>query len=115
MDRDTKYTTDFRGNLDREGVKPVRCPARAPNCNAFGARFVRSIKEQCLGRVILFGEASLRRALREYVAHYHTERNHQGVGNRLLIPLARVSSIDEPVQCRERLGGMLNYYYREAA
>ena len=115
MDRDTKYTTDFRVDLNREGVKPVRCPARAPNCNAFAERFVRSIKEECLDRVILFGEASLRRALREYVAHYHTERNHQGVGNRLRKPLARVSSINEPVQCRERLGGMLNYYHREAA
>jgi transposase InsO family protein len=106
---------DFRGHLDREGVKPVRCPARAPNCNAFAERFVRSIKDECLGRIILFGEASLRRALREYAAHYHTERNHQGVGNRLLEPLATVSSSDEPTQCRERLGGMLNYYYREAA
>jgi hypothetical protein len=65
--------------------------------------------------MILFGEASLRRALREYVLHFHTERNHQGVGNRLLEPLATVGSIDEPFQCRERLGGMLNYYYREAA
>jgi putative transposase len=115
MDRDTKYTWEFRDNLDREGVKPVRCPVRAPNCNAFAERFVRSIKEECLDRLILFGEASLRRALREYVAHYHTERNHQGVGNRLLKPLARISSIDEPVECRERLGGMLNYYHREAA
>lgn len=115
MDRDTKYTTDFRVDLNREGVKPVRCPARAPNCNAFAERFVRSIKEECLDRVILFGEASPRRALREYVAHYHTEPNHQGVGNRLLKPLARVRSINEPVQCRERLGGMLNYYHREAA
>ena len=84
MDRDTKYTDDFRDYLDREGVKPVRCPVRAPNCNAFAERFVRSIKDECLDRMILFGEASLRRALREYVAHYHTERNHQGVGNRLL-------------------------------
>jgi transposase InsO family protein len=115
MDRDTKYTDDFRDYLDREGVKPVRCPVRAPNCNAFAERFVRSIKDECLDRMILFGEASLRRALREYVAHYHTERNHQGVGNRLLAPLATVSSIDEPIQCRERLGGMLNFYYREAA
>jgi putative transposase len=55
MDRDTKYTADFRGHLDREGVKPVRCPARAPNCNAFAERFVRSIKEECLDRMILFG------------------------------------------------------------
>jgi hypothetical protein len=115
MDRDTKYTDDFRGHLDREGVKPVRCPARAPNCNAFAERFVRSIKEECLDRMILFGEASLRRALREYVVHYHSERNHQGVGNRLLEPLATVSSIDEPIRCRERLGGMLNFYFREAA
>ena len=115
MDRDTKYTTDFRGLLDRAGVKPVRCPARAPNCNTFAERFVRSIKSECLDRVILFGEASLRRALREYVIHYHTERNHQGVGNRLLKPLAAVSSNDEPIQCGERLGGMLNYYYRKAA
>jgi hypothetical protein len=64
MDRDTKYTNDFRGHLDREGVKPVQCPARTPNCNAFAERFVRSLKDECLGRMILFGEASLRRALR---------------------------------------------------
>lgn len=115
MDRDTKYTEEFRDYLDREGVKPVRCPVRAPNCNAFAERFVRSIKDECLDRMILFGEASLRRALREYVAHYQTERNHQGVGNRLLEPLVSVRSTDEPIQSRERLGGMLNYYYREAA
>jgi hypothetical protein len=65
--------------------------------------------------MILIGEASLRRALGAYVAHYHAERNHQGVGNRLLEPLASVRLTDEPIQCRERLGGMLNYYYREAA
>jgi len=115
MDRDTKYTDDFRDYLDREGVKPVRCLARAPNCNAFAERFVRSIKEECLDRMILFGEASLRRALREYVVHYHSERNHQGVGNRLLLPLATVSSTDETINCHERLGAMLNFYYREAA
>ncbi len=115
MDRDTKHTEEFGDYLDREGVKPVRRPVRAPNCNAFAARFVRSIKDECLNRMILFGEASLRRALREYVAHFHSERNHQGVGNRLLEPLATVSTSDEPIQCRERLGGMLNFYYREAA
>ena len=115
MDRDTKYTDDFRGHLDREGVKPVRCPARAPNCNAFAERFVRSIKDECLDRMVLFGEASLRRALREYVARYHSERNHQGVGNRLLEPLTTVISTDGSIQCRERLGGMLNFYHREAA
>jgi putative transposase len=115
MDRDTKYTQEFRDYLDREGVKPIRCPVRAPNCNAFAERFVRSIKEECMDRTILFGEASLRRALRAYVAHFRNERNHQGVGNRLLEPCATVKSTDGPIQCRERLGGMLNYYYREAA
>jgi len=111
MDRNIKYTTDFRGNLEREGVQPVRCPAQAPNCNAFAERFVRSIKEECLDHVILFGEASLRRALREYVVHFQTERNHQGVGNRLLNPPATVCSIEEPIRRRERLGGLLNYYH----
>ena len=115
MDRDTKYTKAFRDSLDQEGVKPVRCPVRAPNCNAFAERFVRSIKYECLDRMILFGEASLRRALREYVAHYHSERNHQGVGNRLLDPPGKVVLINDPIHCRERLGGMLNIYYREAA
>ena len=115
MDRDTKYTEEFRDYLDREGVKPVRCPGRAPNRNAFAERFVYSIKDECLDRIILFGEASLRRALREYVTHFHSERNHQGVGNRLLKPLARVGSTTDPIHCRERLGGMLNFYYREAA
>jgi hypothetical protein len=114
MDRDTKYTGEFRDSLDREGVKP-RCPVRAPNCNAFAERFVRSIKDECLDRMILFGEASLRRALREYVAHFRSERNHQGVGNRLLEPCATGNLTDGPTQCRERLGGMLNFYYREAA
>jgi len=115
MDRDTKYTEDFRDSLDREGVKAVRCPVRAPNCNAFAERFVRSIKEECLDRMILFGEASLRRALTEYVAHYHAERNHQSVDNRLLEPLDASIAANEAVYRHERLGGILNYYYREAA
>jgi len=69
MDRDKKYTKEFRANLKREGVTSVRCPIRAPNCNAFAERYVRSIKDECLGRMILFGKASLRRVLREYVTH----------------------------------------------
>ena len=101
--------------MSYNGVKPVRCPVRAPNCNAFAERFVRSIKDECLDRMILFGEASLRRALREYVVHFRSERNHQGVGNRLLEPLAEVGLTNDPIHCRERLGGMLNFYYREAA
>ena len=67
MDRDTKYTKAFRANLKREGIEPVRCPVRTPNCNAFAERFVRSVKEECLDRMILLGEASLRRALRHAI------------------------------------------------
>ena len=115
MDRDTKYTDAFRAYLKREGVTPVRCPVRAPNCNAFAERFVRSVKSECLDRMILFGERSLRRVLNEYIAHYHTERNHQGLGNRLLDPTHEAGSTDDPIQHRERFGGILNFYYREAA
>jgi len=78
MDRDTKFTEAFRNTLDREGVEPVRCPPRAPRCNAYAERFVRSIKEECLEHLILIGERSLRHALREYSTHYLSERNHQG-------------------------------------
>jgi putative transposase len=115
MEFDTKYTEEFRDYLDREGVKPVRCPVRAPNCNPFAERIVRSTKEECLDRMIPYGEASFRRALREYVAHYHTELNHKRVGKQLLEPCATLKSTDGPINCRERLGGMLDYYDREAA
>jgi putative transposase len=78
---------------------------------------VKSVKDECLSKLILFGEASLRRVLREYLAHYHTERNHQGKGNVLLFPttVQAVDRIDRPVSCKEHLGGLLKYYYREAA
>jgi len=115
MDRDTKFTIDFKAHLKPEGVVPVLCPARAPNCNVFAERFVRSIKGECLDRMILFGERSLRRAVNEYIAHYKIERNHQGFGNRLLDKTNVVGLPDEPIQHRERLGGMLNFYFFEAA
>jgi hypothetical protein len=78
-------------------------------------RFVRTIKESCIGRLILFGEGSLRKALLEFVVHYHHERNHQGLGNRLIIEEESGTANGGPIQCRQRLGGMLNYYYRQAA
>jgi len=78
-------------------------------------RFVRTIKESCLERMIFFGETSLRKAIAEFVAHYHLERNHQGLGNRLIVPIEATGETAETVQRRQRLGGMLNYYYREAA
>jgi len=83
--------------------------------NAFAERWVRSVKEECLSKVVPFGERSLRRALREYVEHYHAERNHQGKGNVLLFPHDTDVRQKAPVQCRERLGGLLRYYHQEAA
>jgi putative transposase len=114
-DRDTKYTQSFRAIIVSARVEPLVLPARSPTLNAYAERWVRSVKEECLSKVILFGERSLRLALSEYVEHYHAERNHQGKDNVLLfsrnISLRRTG----PVQCRERLGGLLRYYHQEAA
>jgi len=111
-DRDTKFCASFRATLKSGGIKPIQLPARSPNLNAFAERWVRSVKQECLSKLILFGEASLRRALVEFVEHFHSERNHQGKGNVLLFP-----SNDErhgrrrgSIWCRERLGGLLRYY-----
>lgn len=98
-------------------MKPLKLPVRSPNLNAFAERWGPSVKEECLSKLILFGEASLQRALREYVEHFHTERNHQGKGNVILFPPSdqAVQGGDGLVRCRERLGGMLKHYHREAA
>src|SRR4029077_4259974 len=85
-DRDTKYTQSFRAIIASGGVEPLALPARSPNLNAYAERWVRSVKEECLSKVILLGERSLRRALNEFVEHYHAERNHQGKDNVLLFP-----------------------------
>ena len=91
-------------------------PPRSPNLHAYAERWVRSIKDEALSRMILFGEASLRHMLNEYVDHYHQERNHQGKGNVLLFPQSSLAGEnDDTIQCRERLGGLLKYYEREAA
>jgi putative transposase len=114
-DRDTKYTRSFRAIIASGGVEPLALPARSPNLNAYAERWVRSVKEECLSKVILFGEHSLRRALSDYVEHFHTERNHQGKGNVLLFPRATDRRRERSVKCRERLGGLLRYYHQEAA
>ena len=114
-DRDPLFTETFRETLPATGIETVRLPPKSPNLNAFAERFVRSIKESCLDRLILGGEASLRRAVREFVAHYHEERNHQGLGNVLIFPTRVQTRRDGHIVCRERLGGLLKYYHRPAA
>jgi transposase InsO family protein len=115
-DRDGKYCPAFQQIIDAAGITRVPLPPRSPNLNAYAERWVRSVKEECLSRLILFGEASLRHALTQYGEHYHHERNHQGKGNVLLFPTVNQDLDREgPMQCRERLGGLLKYYVREAA
>ena len=114
-DRDPLFTDEFLSTLKDAGVESVKLPPRSPNLNAHAERFVRSIKESCLERLILFGESSLRTAIQNFMAHYHSERNHQGLGNRLIQPEPDHLANTGAVQRRERLGGMLNYYYRAAA
>ena len=90
-------------------------PARSPNLRPYSERFVRTIKEECLGRIIPLGEKHLRYCISEFVSHYHGERPHQGLGNELIDPEEARGTTAEAVACRQRLGGLLHYYYREAA
>jgi putative transposase len=114
-DRDPLFTAEFLSILADSDVKSIKLPPRSPNLNAYAERFVRTIKESCLDRMILFGEDSLRTAIQNFVAHYHIERNHQGWSNRLIEPDRDHLGNTGAIQRRERLGGMLNYYYRDAA
>ena len=115
VDRDTKYCEQFRRLIQDSGTQVIRLPPMSPNLNAYAERFVRSIKDECLNRMIFIGQASLRSAVCEYIEHYHAERNHQGIGNRLICVPAAVASDHRQIRRHARLGGMLNFYYREAA
>src|ERR1044072_6647353 len=115
LDRVGEYSADFRNALDRDGIHLNHLPPRSTNLNAYAERFVRSVKAECTQRMVFFGRSSLERTLAHYVTHYHEERNHQGLHNHPLKrsdgPINRVGQVKR----RERLGGMLNFYYREAA
>ena len=112
-DRDPLYTKEFRALLRSAHVEPVRLPPRSPNLNAYAERFVLSIKSECLDRLVLVGEGHLRRAVTDYVEHYHLERSHQGLGNRLID--GRPQPASGAVIRQERLGGLLSHYVRQAA
>lgn len=113
-DRDSKYSKAFDAILESAGIEPITLPARSPNLNAYAERFVQSIKNECLERVIVLGESMLRKLVREYIAHCHTERNHQGIGNTIPFPDERLNGTGD-VKKTERLGGLLSFYYRDAA
>ena len=115
-DRDSKYCEHFDSLLRSVNIEPVKLPPRSPNLNAYAERFILSIKSECLDRMILAGVRSLQHVLKEYAAHYHCERNHQGVGNTLIIPQSATGECtDGAINCRERLGGLLKFYHRQAA
>ena len=115
-DCDTKFSAEFCESLAAGGVNCLQLPPRSPNLNAFAERWVRSVRSECLSHFILFGEGSLRRALKNFCEHYHGERNHQGMANKLLFPRPELQKgIQGGVRCQERLGGLLKYYHREAA
>jgi transposase InsO family protein len=116
LDRDPLYTRAFRQILKATGMNVIRLPSRSPNLNAYAERFVRSIKSECLAKVIPLGERHLRHLVTEYVEHYHLERNHQGLDNRLIEPLpGNTNGRVGVVRRSQRLGGVLNYYWRDVA
>lgn len=114
-DRDPLFDGSFISLLRSSGIESVRLPPRSPNLNAYAKRFVRSIKEECLSKIVPIGERHLQHAIEEYATHYHLERSHQGISNRLIDGKAEPEPVPvECVRCRERLGGLLRSYRRAA-
>lgn len=115
LDRDGKFCPAFKDILEKKGVNPVPLPPKSPNLNAHLERYFGSLKSECLERMIFFGEKSLRRAVSEFLLYYHSQRNHQGLNNKIIEPDSHVGCGEGEVVCQERLGGLLRYYYRDAA
>jgi putative transposase len=106
---------DWRPALS--GIEALVQPPRSPNLNAHLERWNRSVKEECLSKMILFGEASLQHVLSHYAHHFHNERNHEGKAHVILFPAPadRIGELSGEIRTRERLGGLLKFYSREAA
>ena len=113
-DRSPVFTWQFKETLQAASLKTIRLPPRSPDLNPHAERFVRSIKSECLAKMIFFGERQLRLAVAQFVVHYHGERNHQGLGNNLIQPGESVGQTAGEIRCRERMGGLLRYYHRAA-
>ena len=113
MDRDGKFSAAFQAILKTAGIGAVLLPPRSPNLNAHLERFHRSLEEECLERLIFFGEMILGHAVAQFLEHYHGERNHQKLANQILVPGEEVGRTSGEIQCRERLGGLLRYCHRK--
>lgn len=113
-DNDTKFTHAFDTVFCSEGIDIIRIPYRAPNANAFAERWVRTVRDECLNKVLIINQAHLRRVMREFIVYHNTARPHQGIDQQ--IPVAHAAPIGSgPVRCRNVLGGIIHDYYREAA
>ncbi len=115
IDRDSKYSAAFREILKSTGLKIIRLPPYSPNLNSFAERWVLSVKSEMLSRMVFFSEEGLRRALSQYINHYHQERNHQGLDNVIPFPKREHASEQGEVECQERPGGLLKLYTRKVA
>jgi transposase InsO family protein len=115
LDRDTSFIAMREFLEENTDTEIVLLPPKSPNLNAYMERWFRSLKSECLYRMIFWGRKSLENAVREYVEHYHAERNHLGLGNELIQPNDEAGVVAGKIECRERLGGMLKYYHRRAA
>ena len=113
-DRDPLFTNQFHEILKAADVTCKKLPVRSPNLNAYAERFVRSIKYECLNKMIFFSEKQLRYAVDQYIEYYNTERPHQGIGNVPITPAEKQLVVGK-IECKERLGGMLKHYHRKAA
>ena len=113
IDRGTVFTEQFRRILKWEGVETIRLPPKSPNLNAHIERFMRSLKQECLDQMIFLGQDHLERVTREYLVHYHHERNHQGLSNELIEPVELPKT--GKIHVNQRCGGLLKFYYRQAA
>jgi putative transposase len=107
----TLFTEGFRKMLESSGIKTIRTLPMAPNLTPIVERFVRSIKSECLNRMLIFGESHLRYCIEQYCLHYHHERPHQGLNNNMIEPIKQGG---DRITCRKRIGGLLNFYGRAA-
>lgn len=113
-DRDTKFSSSFDALFQSEGIRTIQTPIQAPNANAYAERWVRSVREECLDKLIIVNEKHLKGVMNEYVTYYNTARPHQGIQQQ--IPIAPdISTESGPVRCRDVLGGIIHDYYREVA
>ena len=114
-DNDKKYTQQFNSIIKGSGIKLVKIPLMSPNLNSWSERWIKSIKAECLKHIIPLGEKSVRRSITSYVEHFHQERNHQGLENNIPFHAEHVGKASGEIKTKERLGGLLKYYYRDAA